>query len=91
MRRRWIRVASLAGLGAAIALLSGPLLGALLIFLTDAPLATLNVVAGVVYALALPLVALVTSYLYFDVRARDELEPADERDELPAEITIIPA
>ena len=91
VRRRWIRVASLAGLGAAIALLSGPLLGALLIFLTDAPLATLNVVAGVVYALALPLVALVTSYLYFDVRARDELEPADERDELPAEITITPA
>jgi hypothetical protein len=91
VRRRWIRVASLAGLGAAIALLSGPLLGALLIVLTDAPLATLNVVAGVVYALVLPLVALVTSYLYFDVRARDELEPADERDELPAEITITPA
>jgi hypothetical protein len=91
VRRRWIRVASLAGLAAAIALLSGPLLGALLIFLTDAPLATLNVVAGVVYALALPFVALVTSYLYFDVRARDELEPADERDELPAEITITPA
>jgi hypothetical protein len=45
----------------------------------------------VVYALALPFVALVTSYLYFDVRARDELEPADERDELPAEITITPA
>jgi hypothetical protein len=91
VRRRWIRVASLAGMGAAIALVSGPLLGALLIVLTDAPLATLNVVAGVVYALALPLVALVTSYLYFDLRARDELEPADERDELPAEITITPA
>jgi hypothetical protein len=91
VRRRWIRVASLAGMGAAIALLSGPLLGALLIVVTDAPLATLNVVAGVVYALVLPLVALVTSYLYFDLRARDELEPADERDELPAEITVTPA
>ena len=30
-------------------------------------------VAGVVYALAMPLVALTTSYVYFDARAREEL------------------
>ena len=86
VRRRWFRVASLVGISAALALVAGPLLGALLIFLTDAPLPLLNIVAGVVYGLAMPFVALVTSYVYFDARTRHELEPADEPDELPAEI-----
>ena len=64
------------------------MLGALLIFATSAPLALLNVIAGVVYALSLPFVALVTAYVYFDARARGELEPRDTRDELPAEIVV---
>jgi hypothetical protein len=88
VRRRWLRVGSLVGLGAAVALATGPLLGVLLIFATNAPLALLNVVAGLVYALALPFVALVASYVYVDARARHELEPAEEVDELPEEIAI---
>ena len=52
------------------------------------PLALLNIVAGVVYVLALPFVALVTAYVYFDARVRGELEPVDTRDELPAEIEL---
>ena len=88
VRGRWIRVGSLVGLGAGIALAAGPLIGALLIFATDAPFALLNVVAGVVYALALPFVALTTAYVYFDARARLELEPVDHPDELPAEIEL---
>ena len=73
VRSRWLRVASLVGVGAALVIVSGPLVGALLIFVTDAPLALLNIVAGVVYALAMPLVALTTSYVYFDARVREEL------------------
>ena len=69
VRRRWIRVGSLVGVSAVIALTLGPLLGALLIFLTDAPLGFLNVIAGVVYAIAMPFVALVTAYVYFDARS----------------------
>jgi hypothetical protein len=88
VRGRWLRVASLVGAGAAIALAAGPLLGGLLVLLTDAPLALLNLVAGVVYALALPYVALTTSYVYFDARARFELERTDQPDELPAEISL---
>jgi hypothetical protein len=88
VRRRWPRVASLVGVSAVLALVAGPLLGALLIFLTDAPLPLLNVVAGIVYGLAMPFVALVTSYVYFDARTRHELEPVDEPDELPAEIQL---
>ena len=72
----------------AIALVAGPLLGVALIFLTDMPFALLNVVAGVVYSLSLPFVALVTAYVYFDARTRGELEPADDRAELPAEIEL---
>ena len=75
---------------AALALLAGPFLGALLILVTDAPPALLNVVAGVVYALAMPFVALTTAYVYFDRRTRLELEPEREShpSELPAEIRL---
>ena len=85
---RWFRTGSLVGLSAAIALVSGPLLGALMIFVVDLPLATINIVAGIVYAVALPFVGLVTAYAYFDARARLELEPAERPAELPAEISL---
>jgi hypothetical protein len=88
VRRRWWRTASLVGLSAAIALGAGPLLGALLIFIVDAPLALLNVVAGIVYAVALPFVGLVTAYVYFDARTRLELEPVADTRELPTEIEL---
>ena len=79
-------MASLVGVGAVLALAAGPFLGALLIFVTDAPLALLNIVAGVVYALAMPFVALTTAYVYFDARVRNELAPEAAPTELPAEI-----
>jgi hypothetical protein len=88
VRGRWLRVAALVGVGAAVALAIGPLLGVLLIFATAAPLALLNIVAGLVYALALPFVALVTSYVYFDARARYELEREEAPAELPAEYAL---
>jgi hypothetical protein len=85
---RWLRVASLVGVGTLLGLLVGPLLGALLIILTSAPFALLNIVAGIVYVLALPFVALVASYVYFDARARYELDRAEEHEELPAEYEL---
>jgi hypothetical protein len=90
VRGRWWRTASLVGLSAAIALGLGPLLGALLIFAVDLPLATINLVAGLVYAAALPFVGLVTAYVYFDARTRTELEPATDEWILPAEIEVSP-
>ena len=74
-------------MGALLALAAGPLVGALLIALTDVPLAMLNVVAGVVYALAMPFVALTTTYVYFDARVSEELEPAMP-ETLPAEVEL---
>ena len=37
---------------------------------------------------SMPFVALVTAYVYFDARARFELEPVEHVDELPAEIAL---
>ncbi len=91
VRRRWIRVGSLVGVSAFLALAAGPLLGVALIFTTSVPLAFLNIIAGMVYALALPFVALVTAYVYFDARVRGELEPGDQPSELPAEIELGPS
>jgi hypothetical protein len=88
VHRRWLRVAFLVGIGALLALLAGPFIGALLIVVTEAPLALMNVLAGIVYALAMPFVALVTTYLYFDARVREELPAEGDPDELPAEIAI---
>jgi hypothetical protein len=88
VRGRWIRVASLVGVSAALALVTGPLLGVILILLTSLPLVFLNLVAGVVYALAMPFVALVTAYVYFDARAHAELEHVERPSVLPAEIRL---
>ena len=61
----------------------GPLLGALLIVVSSSSLAVLNLVAGIVYAVALPFVALVTCYVYFDARTRHELEPRERSTSCP--------
>jgi hypothetical protein len=88
VRRHWWRVGSIVGVGAGLAIVAGPFVGALLILLTDWPLAVLNLIAGVVYALAMPFVALATSYVYFDLRTRDELADDEVPAVLPAEIRL---
>jgi hypothetical protein len=88
VRGRWLRIASLVGVGLVLALAIGPLVGALLILVTHASLPLLNIVAGVVYALAMPFVAITTTYVYFDARVRAELELSGVPAELPAEIEL---
>ena len=88
VRGRWLRVASLVGVGALLAFAIGPLVGALLILLTNAPLALMNVIAGLVYAAAMPFVALTTTYVYLDARVREQLAPEDEPEQLPAELEL---
>ena len=88
VRGRWFRVASLVGVTLVVALAIGPVVGAVLIILTQAPFALLNVVAGIVYALAMPFVAITTTYTYFDARVRSVLEPRHAPGELPAEVEL---
>ena len=84
----WLKTGSLVLLGGALALAAAPLIGGLLILATSAPLWLLNVVAGIVYALTMPFFALVTAYLYFHARTRNELAPARGPAELPPEIEL---
>jgi hypothetical protein len=88
VRQEWLKVASLIVVGGALAVIAGPLIGALLILFTSTPLTLLNVVAAVVYAVAMPFVALTATYVYFDTRVRDELMEEPEPHELPAEIQL---
>jgi hypothetical protein len=88
VRGEWLKVGSLTIVGAALALAAGPLIGALLIFVTSIPLAFINLIAGMVYVVTMPFVALATTYVYFDARVRHELAPEHEPAELPVEIEL---
>ncbi len=88
VRGDWLKVGSLTVISGAIAVVAGPLIGTALIVLTDLPLALLNVIAGFVYMLTMPFVALTTAYVYFDTRVGDQLRPAREPDRLPAQIDL---
>ena len=88
VRQAWLKVGSLTIVGGALALAAGPFVGALLIFVTSIPFAFINLIAGLVYAVTMPFVALATAYVYFDTRVRDELAPEHEPGELPAEIQL---
>jgi predicted membrane metal-binding protein len=88
VRRRWPKVASLIVAGGALVLVLGPLIGALLILGTSAPLWLVNVIAGAIYAVTMPFVALTTAYVYFDARVRSELADEAPAARLPAEISL---
>jgi hypothetical protein len=89
VRRQWLKVASLVIAAALLAILAGPLLGALLLLLVDLPFGVVNVVAGIVYAVAMPFVAATTTYVYYDTLVRERLDTSSGApDELPAEISI---
>jgi hypothetical protein len=87
VRGRWLKVASLIVVGGVLVIIAGPLIGVLLIVTTDTPFWLVNVIAGVVYAVAMPFVALTTAYVYVDARGRGELEPKGDA-ELPAEFQL---
>jgi hypothetical protein len=88
VRKHWLKVASLIVAGGALVVVAGPLIGAVLILTTATPFWLVNVIAGVVYAVAMPFVALATAYVYFDARTRGELEGESDLTELPAEIEL---
>jgi hypothetical protein len=87
VRREWLKAGTLVAAAAFLAVVAGPLLGALLILLVDAPFELVNVVAGLVYAVAMPLVGITTTYVYYDTLVRERLdESVPAAGELPAEI-----
>jgi hypothetical protein len=81
-------VASLIVAGGALVVAAGPLVGVLLIISTSLSFWLVNVIAGIVYAVTMPFVALTTAYVYFDARARQELSRESDAAVLPAEISL---
>jgi hypothetical protein len=88
VRGGWFKVASLIVVGATLAIVIGPLVGVALILVTGAPFWLVNLVAGVIYALTMPFVAVTTVYVYFDRRVMHELGGDEETGEFPAEIDL---
>ena len=76
-RGHWWRVASIL-LVAVVALLLGPALGVAFLIFTGASFDFVNLIAGMVYVAAVPLSAILTAYLYYDLRERRRVEPAGE-------------
>jgi hypothetical protein len=87
VRHQWLKVGTLVAGAGFLAIAAGPFLGALLILLVDAPFALVNVVAGLVYVVAMPFVGITTAYVYYDTLVRERLDEASPAPrELPAEI-----
>jgi hypothetical protein len=70
VRGSWWRAASLTAFVTGIALLLGPLVGTLLLFVSNASFDVINLASDLVYVVALPFAAIATTYLYFDLGAR---------------------
>ena len=82
VRGAWLKVASLIVVGAALSIALGPVVGVLLILGTSAPFWLVNVIAGLIYSLTMPLVAITTTYVYLDRRVSAAL--ASPRPNIPA-------
>jgi hypothetical protein len=83
VRGDWWRVASLVLFVTTIGLLLGPLLGAVLLFVTSASFNFVNLISSLVYVFALPFVAIATTYLYFDLELEKGKQPEREATAVP--------
>jgi hypothetical protein len=92
VRGNWWRVGSLLLFVTVIALLLGPLVGTLLLFVTSASFNFINLVSGVVYEFVLPYAAIAMTYMYFNLRVAKSREEttAEAGDVLPVETAPAP-
>ena len=87
--RSWFKVLTLVVGGAALVLVVGPIVGGLLLLGTNVSFAFVNLVAGIVYAIFMPVVGITTTYVYYDALVREQraaVEPA--AGVLPAELAV---
>jgi hypothetical protein len=87
VRLQWFKVGTLVVVATALALVTGPFLGALLLLVADLPFGFVNVLAALLYAVAMPFVAITTTYVFFDSLTRERLEEKAPA-ELPAEVSL---
>jgi hypothetical protein len=75
VRGHWWRTVAMIGLLTLIAVVAGPILGFVLIFLNLSPV-LVNLIGSIVYGLLIPYVAIGRTLLYFDLEAREAEEKA---------------
>jgi hypothetical protein len=78
-RRHWWRTFGFIALVNVIAILSGPLLGVLILLLTAQSLTFIDITGSIVYTLVVPYAAIALTLYYFDLQMRPAVgrEPAD--------------
>ncbi len=69
-RRRWWRTFAFTTLVNVIAILSGPLLGVLILLLTSQSLTFIDITGSIVYTLVVPYAAIALTLYYFDLQLR---------------------
>jgi len=75
-RGQWWRTFGFTAVVDVIAILSGPVLGVLILLLTAQSLTFIDIAASIVYALVVPYAAIALTLYYFDLRARSETPEA---------------
>ncbi len=83
-RRHWWRTFGFTALVNIIAILSGPLLGVLILLLTAQSLTFIDITGSIVYTLVVPYAAIALTLYYFDLQMR----PAARRDEPTQSVSI---
>lgn len=90
VRRRMLKVSTLLALAVLLAFAVGPAVGMLVLLVTSAPFAVVNVVAGIAFAFLMPYIGLTMTYVYVDARlASEAAASAPDSDTLPAELEDI--
>jgi hypothetical protein len=74
VRGHWWRVAAITAVLLLLLVVTGPVTGIVVIFITDAPLATINFFGTLLFALVLPFTSVALSLLYLDLAVRRDSE-----------------
>ena len=74
VRGHWWRVAAITAVLLLVLAVTGPITGVVIIFVTEAPLATINFFGTLLFALVLPLTSVALSLLYLDLADRRDSE-----------------
>lgn len=85
VRGQWWRTTAVAALVVGLGAITGPLVGVVLLLVSDGSFDVINLITALVYVVTIPFVALVLGYLYVDLRLRaGSPEVGEDRPEVPA-------
>ncbi|RIQ24453.1 Vps62-related protein [Jiangella rhizosphaerae] len=85
VRGHWWRTTAVTALVVGLGATTGPLVGIILLLVSDGSFTVINLITALVYVVTIPFVALVLGYLYLDLRVRaGSPEPGEARPDVPA-------